>query len=215
VFAEPGEVYAVYLPQGGSTEIDLSAAEGAFEVAWYNPRLGGALQRGSVSAIRGAGRRLLGNPPNEPGTDWAVLIRRTDVANLSAAGPALEGPTSFLVKLGGDISSHTSRAGDAVTAVVISPDRFLGARFEGVVDEVSNETQGGTVRFTFTRLTHRDETRRVTSTVTGFVNSKGHRSVDEREIAVQISDGLLRSSSANLTLDEGAEFQLQVTPSPN
>jgi hypothetical protein len=47
------------------------------------------------------------------------------------------------------------------------------------------------------------------------VNSKGHRSVDEREIAVQISDGLLRSSSANLTLDEGAEFQLQVTPSPN
>jgi hypothetical protein len=30
----------VYLPSGGSEEIDLHAADGTFEQSWFNPRTG-------------------------------------------------------------------------------------------------------------------------------------------------------------------------------
>jgi hypothetical protein len=76
VFAQQGEVYAVYRPDGGTTELDLSTARGVFEVKWYDPRNGGALQNGSVTQVQGGGKRALGNAPNEPGKDWAILVRR-------------------------------------------------------------------------------------------------------------------------------------------
>lgn len=76
VFAQPGEVYAVYLPDGGSRELDLTGAAGRFEVKWYDPRHGGELQNGSVAAVEGGGRRKLGEAPKERNEDWAVLVRR-------------------------------------------------------------------------------------------------------------------------------------------
>jgi hypothetical protein len=214
VFAQPGEVYAVYLPDGGTTDIDLSADEGTFEVSWYDPRYGGDLRNGSVSTIRGGGKRLLGNPPNEPAKDWAVLVRRTASTATPVSGQTLDGPTPFLVKLGVDLGSATSRVGDKVTAVVISPERFLGASFEGAVDQVSGGAERS-LRFTFHRLMHKENTYRVTSAVTGFVNSLGHPSVDESERPMQMSNGLLTAAPADFTLNEGAEFQIQVTPAPN
>jgi hypothetical protein len=76
VFAKRGEVYAVYLPEGGTAELDLSAAAGSFGVQWFDPRSGGELQRGSVQSISGGLKRSLGQPPRAPGKDWAVLIRK-------------------------------------------------------------------------------------------------------------------------------------------
>lgn len=76
VLAKPGEAYAVYLPDGGTTTLDLSGATGRFEVKWYNPRAGGALRDGSVRTIEGGGLRTLGQAPNDTAKDWAVLIRR-------------------------------------------------------------------------------------------------------------------------------------------
>lgn len=81
VFADPGEVYAVYLPQPGQTELDLRQAQGKFRVQWYNPRYGGPLQQGTVAEVEGGAWRNLGQPPaetrNEAGLqDWAVLVRR-------------------------------------------------------------------------------------------------------------------------------------------
>ncbi|MDO8542154.1 MAG: DUF4038 domain-containing protein [Opitutaceae bacterium] len=35
--AEPGEVYAIYLPHGGTVSVDLTAAPGDFAVTWLNP----------------------------------------------------------------------------------------------------------------------------------------------------------------------------------
>lgn len=78
VFAKPGEVYAVYLPDGGTTTLDLTKASGTFEVKWYNPRTGGALQDGTVRTIQGGGSRSLGNAPSDVSQDWAVLIRKAD-----------------------------------------------------------------------------------------------------------------------------------------
>jgi hypothetical protein len=77
VFAAPGEIYAVYLPNGGTTELDLSAAAGTFEVKWYDPRNGGELQNGTVRTFEGGARRALGNAPTELTKDWAVLVRKT------------------------------------------------------------------------------------------------------------------------------------------
>lgn len=76
VFAQQGEVYAVYRPEGGTTELDLTTAKGVFEVKWYDPRNGGALLNGSITQVQGGGKRALGNAPNEPGKDWAILVRR-------------------------------------------------------------------------------------------------------------------------------------------
>jgi hypothetical protein len=69
--AEPGRVYAVYLPQGGDVFLEL--APGAYTLKWYNPRQGGRLQDGSLRTLRGPGRQPLGKPPRDPGQDWVAL----------------------------------------------------------------------------------------------------------------------------------------------
>jgi hypothetical protein len=76
VFAKPGQAYAVYLPDGGTTTLDLAAASGTFEVKWYNPRTGGELRDGTVRTIEGGASRSLGSAPADVTADWAVLIRR-------------------------------------------------------------------------------------------------------------------------------------------
>jgi hypothetical protein len=74
--AKPGEWYLVYLPKGGTTELDLGAVAGRFGVKWFNPRAGGALQDGSVKSVNGGGKVTLGNPPAEAGEDWLAVIRK-------------------------------------------------------------------------------------------------------------------------------------------
>jgi hypothetical protein len=74
--AEAGEVYVVYLPTGGTGELDLGSASTAFDVKWFNPRKGGPLQQGSVKEVKGGGRVSLGQPPAEPAEDWCVLVRQ-------------------------------------------------------------------------------------------------------------------------------------------
>ena len=74
--SKAGEVYVVYLPSGGSCELDLSGAAGQFAVDWFNPRKGGALDGGSVRQVKGGSRLSIGQPPSEPDEDWCVLIRR-------------------------------------------------------------------------------------------------------------------------------------------
>ncbi len=74
--AQAGEVYLVYLPNGGTSDLDLSGAKGAFSVKWFNPRSGGALADGSVKSVNGGGKVSFGNPPSDPTEDWLVVVRR-------------------------------------------------------------------------------------------------------------------------------------------
>ena len=62
--AKEGEVYLVYLPEGGETEIQL--AEGDYSVAWFNPRDG---EMGEVSDFEAP----LKAPDSE---DWLAMIRK-------------------------------------------------------------------------------------------------------------------------------------------
>jgi hypothetical protein len=74
--AEPGRRYIVYLPTGGTTSLDLGAGSARYDVRWYDPRRGGALQTGTVREVHGPGRVALGAPPGEADEDWVVLVRR-------------------------------------------------------------------------------------------------------------------------------------------
>jgi len=73
--AKVGEIYAIYLPSGGTTHLDLGDSSATFTVQWYNPRSGGPLQSGSVASITGPGSVAIGHPPQDSDKDWATLIK--------------------------------------------------------------------------------------------------------------------------------------------
>ncbi len=76
-FAKDGELYLVYLPGGGTCELDLAGlgAGKEFQVTWFNPRQGGAPVQGSVKAIRGDAKSSIGTPPESDGEDWLAIVR--------------------------------------------------------------------------------------------------------------------------------------------
>jgi hypothetical protein len=75
-FGNEGEIYAVYLRQGGTVTLDLDDVPHPMRVRWYNPRSGGGLQEGSVSTIQGPGKIGIGEPPSDQHRDWVALITR-------------------------------------------------------------------------------------------------------------------------------------------
>lgn len=75
--AQAGAVYLVYLPTGGTTDLDLTGARGRFSVQWFDPRHGGKLKDGGVTMVQGGGKVSLGQPPAEPAEDWLVVIKRS------------------------------------------------------------------------------------------------------------------------------------------
>jgi hypothetical protein len=74
--AKPGEVYVVFLANGGTTDLDLSGKKGTFTLKWFNPRQGGELVDGPVTTVNGGEEITVGPPPGDVGEDWVVLIRR-------------------------------------------------------------------------------------------------------------------------------------------
>jgi hypothetical protein len=74
-FAKTGEIYAVYLPQGGQAKIKIP--DGSYDIQWFNPRDGGDLQKGPVEKITGGGYASTGLPPADPSKDWVCLIRNS------------------------------------------------------------------------------------------------------------------------------------------
>jgi hypothetical protein len=75
--ANPGQVYAIYLPKGGSTNLDLGQSTATFTIHWYNPRVGGVLQQTAVTRVPGPGPIDLGPPPADGDKDWVALVRRS------------------------------------------------------------------------------------------------------------------------------------------
>jgi hypothetical protein len=69
--AQADQLYLVYLPKGGTSILDLTAATGAFTVSWFNPRDDGPLS-GATPATGGA-KLPLAAPSTD---DWLAVIRR-------------------------------------------------------------------------------------------------------------------------------------------
>ena len=83
ILCKPGEVYLVYLKQGGKVEINV--AGGNFTYGWFNPRTGdgldGLLNTGSVNA----GRKIeLAAPDNN---DWLLVIKGSGKLELASDQP--------------------------------------------------------------------------------------------------------------------------------
>ena len=76
-FAKSGSVYLVYLPKGGSTELDLSDASGKFSIHWFDPRLGGDVFVSGSASVNGGGRVTIDSGKSD-GEDWLAVIRKMD-----------------------------------------------------------------------------------------------------------------------------------------
>lgn len=84
VLSDPGQYHAVYLVQGGLASLKLGGDQSTYMLRWYDPRLGGPFQKGSVTQLKGPGLVSLGQPPSAPFQDWAA------VAVLLNSGPTIE-----------------------------------------------------------------------------------------------------------------------------
>jgi hypothetical protein len=72
--AKEGQVYVVYLKNGGTADLDVGSKSVNLVVKWYNPRTGGALQNGTKKRIRGSGYQNIGQAPSDQTEDWAVIV---------------------------------------------------------------------------------------------------------------------------------------------
>jgi hypothetical protein len=70
-FARPGEIYLVYLPAGGTAQLDLAGESSGFSVGWLNPREGGELER--AADVQGGAKVSLSAPSTD---DWLAVIRK-------------------------------------------------------------------------------------------------------------------------------------------
>lgn len=75
-FAKKGEIYLVYLPNGGTSDIDLSQIKGNYSVQWFNPRIGDSLQTSAVKKIKAGVKVNIGNPPTDDAQDWLAVIKK-------------------------------------------------------------------------------------------------------------------------------------------
>jgi hypothetical protein len=73
--AKTGETYVIFLPKGGTTDLNLSADPRTFKVKWFNPRTGEKLANGSIKSVKGGAVVSVGQPPKEADQDWVVLVR--------------------------------------------------------------------------------------------------------------------------------------------
>ena len=76
-FAQPGEAYLVLVKKGDAISLTLEA--GNYQLQWFNPRTGGALQNGEVTEIKAdsTGDHSLGKPPEADGKDWVALLKKS------------------------------------------------------------------------------------------------------------------------------------------
>lgn len=73
-FTLEGEIYAIYLPEGGTTKINLTDQDGEYVINWFNPRKGGELVLGTKQYIMGGQTSEIGFPPEEIDKDWVALV---------------------------------------------------------------------------------------------------------------------------------------------
>ncbi|MEM8783810.1 MAG: DUF5060 domain-containing protein [Planctomycetota bacterium] len=74
--ADADAPFVVFTHRGeDEIRLNLEQVAGTFEVRWFDPRVGGDLQQGSVPQVEGGQRVMLGLPPADPDQDWAILVR--------------------------------------------------------------------------------------------------------------------------------------------
>jgi len=75
-FAKPEQIYVIYLPSGGTTNLELGGDSKGYTVQWFNPRTGGGLLAGTVGIVTGPGPVAIGHPPHDTSKDWIALVKK-------------------------------------------------------------------------------------------------------------------------------------------
>ena len=113
--AKDGEVYAIYLPDGNTSfSLDLQGVSGSYDVQWFDPRNGGALLAGSTSTVFGGASVSLGSPPNNPGEDWVILVKKS--------GNGGGNPIPPVVSLSSPMNAASFTAGSQITVAATASD---------------------------------------------------------------------------------------------
>lgn len=122
-------------------------------------------------------------------------------------------PKSYLVKLSVPVSVKASKPGDSIRAAIISPESLLNGYLEGTVQEVTAKPVSKLV-LRFQKLMYKGASTAIQTEVSDFVNSKGHKGVDDVERPIKLENGAFTSSSSDLWLDEGSELRVRAGGQP-
>lgn len=136
----------------------------------------------------------------------ALAITLLNLPQASAQDPSA--PRTYLVKLSVPVSTKQSKPGDRIRAAIISPESLLNGYLEGSVQQVSSKP-GGRLVLSFTSVLYKGASTPIKGEVIDFVNSKGHKSVDDDERPITLHDGAFSSATGDLWLDEGAELRVR------
>ncbi|TWU57091.1 Dockerin type I repeat protein [Rubripirellula tenax] len=142
-FYKEGEVYTVYLKNGGTTSLNLgtSPANEVFNVKWFDPRNGGGLLDGTVTQVNGGGTVSLGQPPNSVGEDWAILV----TSEFFVPGLAVDG--AFLVNADNDSDIAALTDGMVINLATMDTTNLnIRATTEGAAGSVGFALTGATTR---------------------------------------------------------------------
>ncbi len=78
-FAKADSVYAVYIPQGGSTTLDLKNVEGKFKVYWFDPRNDRQIETSNIEEVEAGKIVNSGMAPDSTDRDWVVFFEREEI----------------------------------------------------------------------------------------------------------------------------------------
>ena len=78
VMGIPGSYYLIYLKNGGTKTLNITGEAKNYDVMWFDPRNGGALQQGSKSTVSGPGSVGIGQAPSSNSNDWVAIVKATD-----------------------------------------------------------------------------------------------------------------------------------------
>ena len=117
---------------------------------------------------------------------------------LAVASGAAAQELVFKVQLRSPLSTEKNHKGDAVMAIVVSPDAFKNDLMEGKVTEVKSgsKLRGQSVlNFTFETIQHTGQTVPVSSSITSMANSKGDENVDEEGRVIRKGSNLGKAAA--------------------
>jgi hypothetical protein len=97
-------------------QLQLGTDTKTFDVEWFDPRIGGGAQTGTLATVTGPGLVSLGSPPYASTSDWAVRVSVPAV--VSDAPPLIA--DAFALALGPDLGvaalvQDTDGGGDIAT----------------------------------------------------------------------------------------------------
>lgn len=74
--AKENEIYVVYLNSVASGQLDLTNADGDYEIWWFNPKKNEKLRKSKVKTVKGGTIIDLGKSPDKKQLDWVVMVKK-------------------------------------------------------------------------------------------------------------------------------------------